>query len=215
MNEILLEVTYPQQKKRAVVLIGRFSPPHLGHYKAINQAKKFIRERPDLKLEATPIVVVIAGKKTSLDKKRNPLSPEDRISFMKYSDRANGVIFEIASNAFEAFEKVRERGFEPIAIAAGDDRADGYLELLNNNFVSPQGKKIEHYIVPNLDRQEANLGDVKKSSVIDVKTVSGTMVRAAIDNDYEDVFIKLVGLEKKPKLAKLMFAKIQKAMGEE
>ena len=213
MENELFEEILPMQRKKVVAIIGRFSPPHLGHYKAINNAKTFIRKNPDLKLEVQPVVIVIAGEKTSLDKKVNPLSAEDRINFMKYSGNAEGVIFDKSTNAFKAFERIRELGFEPIAIAAGDDRADHYLEILDKSFTN-NGKKIKHYKVPNLEREEANLTDVKDDREIDVKNVSGSMVRAAVEADFEDVFSKMVGLEKKPKLAKLLYKKVKKAMEE-
>ena len=214
MHHILEEVLLPMQKKNVVVLVGRFSPPHLGHYKAINNAKAFIRNNPKLNLEAQPVVIVIAGPKTSLDKKTNPLSVHDRINFMKYSGNADGVVFSESSNAFKAFEKVRELGYEPIVIAAGDDRADNYLSILDNHFLKKNGSKISHYKVPNLEREKASLSDLEDSATIDSSLVSGTMVRAAINAGYEDVFTKMVGLEKKPKLAKLMFKKVKKAMEE-
>lgn len=214
MYDILLEELQPAQRKKAVAIIGRFSPPHLGHYKAIDRAKAFIRKNPDLNLEAMPVVVVVAGEKTSLDLQTNPLSPQDRIDFMRYSGRADGVKFSTAKNAFSAFAAVRELGFEPIAIAAGDDRAKHYLEMLDTGFTNDDGSKIKHYIVPGLERTEANISNLTDESTIDTAAVSGTMVRAAIDADYEDVFTRMVGLEKKPKLAALMFSKIKKAMNQ-
>lgn len=139
-NGILLEAMQPAQKQRAVVIVGRFQPPTIGHYKIINLAKKYIRENSQLELFTKPVVVIVDGKKTGLNKQENPLSVEERIYFMKHSGRANGVEFLSAGNAFAAFNEVRKAGYEPIVIGAGSDRISGYLDMLNSKFVDNNGK---------------------------------------------------------------------------
>ena len=105
------------------MVIGRFNPPTKGHYAVINTVKKFIRENKNLGLEAGPVVVIVGGSKSDADKQRNPLSVEERELFMKASGYTNGCTFLSAKNAFEAFGLLRDKGFEPIAVAAGTDRS--------------------------------------------------------------------------------------------
>ena len=132
MSEILYEAdTVGEQSKRAAVMVGRMNPPTRGHYKVMDAMKAFIRDKKKLNLEATPIVVIVAGEKTGADKSKNPLTADERKSFLESSGRANGVKFIVAPSAFAAFEEVRKAGFEPIAIAAGSDRAPGYLKMLD------------------------------------------------------------------------------------
>jgi len=69
----LFEGLPPMQKKRVAFMILRGQPPTSGHYRVINKMKEFIRKNPHLNLEAKPVVVIIAGEKSSLDKKKNPL----------------------------------------------------------------------------------------------------------------------------------------------
>ena len=220
----LFEFAVGPQKLRAAVMVGRLNPPTAGHYKCMNAMKAFIRDNPDLKLH-TPIVVIIDGKKSGLDKTKNPLSAEERVKFIEASGKANGVKILVAPSGFEAFVEVRKNGFEPIAVAAGSDRADNYLDLLNKYFVNADGEQVKHVKVDGLDREnqegkgaelstamEQALKDLKKGSELDVSEVSGSMARRAVELGYTDEFAAIVGLENKPKLAQLMFNKIRVSM---
>lgn len=226
-EEYLFEATVGMQQKRAAVMVGRLNPPTAGHYKVIDSMKAFIRENRELKI-AAPVLVIVAGGKTSKDKSLNPLSAEERVKFIEASGRANGVIVLTAPSGFAAFEEVRKAGYEPIAVAAGSDRADQYLDLLDKYFTESSGGKIKHVKVTGLDRENQDgkknikttamnkaLEDLKKGGVLDTAEVSGSMARRAVELGYEEEFAQIVGLEKKPKLAKLMFEKIKAAMGAE
>lgn len=220
----ITEETVGQQKARAAVMVGRMNPPTAGHYKVIDTMKAFIRKNPDLNLSATPIVVIVDGEKTSKDKTKNPLTADERMKFMSSSGKANGVLFIKAVSAFAAFEAVRKAGYEPIAIAAGSDRRDDYLELLNKYFKDKDGKEQEHIIIPGLDREEGKnnkqgamekaLNSLKDGSSLDVSEVSGSMARRAVELGYEEEFAEIVGLGNKPKLAKLMFDKVKASLGD-
>ena len=225
-EEILLEETVGMQQKRAAVMVGRLEPPTAGHYKVLDAMKQFIRKSKDPKLDVA-VLVVVAGEKTSKDRSKNPLSAEERVKFIEASGRANGVIVLTAKSGFAAFEEVRKAGYEPIAVAAGSDRAEGYIELLDKYFTDPNGGKIKHMRVPGLDRENQDgktnqktgamnkaLDDLKKGGALDVAEISGSMARRAVELGYEEEFAQIVGLEKKPKLAKLMFDKLKASMGE-
>ena len=210
------------QSKKVAVMIGRMNPPTRGHYKVVNAMKAFIRENRDLGLEATPVVVIVAGSKSDLDKKRNPLTGDERKSFMEASGNANGVKFLIAPNAFAAFTKVREEGMEPIAVVAGDDRAPEYQRILDKHFTK-NGDPIKHHII-SIDRDfdtEHSDGDAYFDKVIEMindgdkindAQISGSLARHAVKTGNEKAFAYITGLEKKPKLASTMFKKVKEAM---
>lgn len=228
MDEILLMEGVdlpPAQKKKATIIIGRFQPPHAGHYKVIQHAWKFTKEHDMDGL----FVVIVEGVKTSEDKVANPLTSDERIRYMKNSGRANWVKdFLVAKDAFDAMVKVREAGYEPIAIAAGDDRADKYLGILDKYFLDANEKPIKHMKVKGLERDKSAVqSNVKKSTIekaleklkagneLDVEEASGTMARTAASNGFYDEFVKIVGLEKNKAAAKQMYNKIRKSIGEE
>lgn len=216
-------VNVQQQPKRAAVVIGRFNPPTIGHYAVFRITKKFIADRPELNLHPLPIVMVIEGKKSSEDKKRNPLTAADRISFMRASGKADGVVFETASNAMEALMKVRELGFEPIAIAGGSDRAEKYREMLDKYFTTPTGEKIQHYtvnITRSLKTPEATDEREGTDAILDnisdeirVGLVSASLARKAVQRGELQKFLLLVGLTgKKEPLGKKLYDKVKKEM---
>mgnify|MGYP000987590647 CR=1 FL=1 len=222
--EYLFEETVGEQKKRAVVAVGRMNPPTIGHYKVIDAMKEFIRKNKDLKLDPMPIVVIVEGKETSKDRARNPLTGEERKKFMEASGRANGVKFLISGSAFAAFEDVRKAGYEPIAVAAGSDRAPKYIELLNKYFKTNDDKPIEHHVVPGLDRDMDNetddgpaaferiCQDINDGADIPLSMVSASLTRYAAKMDDLNAFAYLTGL-KKP-LAKTMMQKVSAAQKE-
>lgn len=215
-----------QQSKRAAVVVGRFNPPTIGHYAVFDAVKKYIRSNPELRLDAVPIVVIVEGKNTSKDKHKNPLTGHERQSFMEGSGRANGCKFLISPTAYDAFEDVREAGYEPIAVAAGSDRADTYIGMLDKYFKTPDDKDIDHYVIE-LPRdadstQFGGLEDENKHAALDdilqymdddlpINMVSGSLARHAVSRDALDKFAVITGLEGKPKLADLMFKKIKAA----
>ena len=227
---MLFEDAPPMASKKVAVVIGRFSPPTKGHYEIINQARSFIKKNPKLGLEAFPVVVVIGGSKSDADKKRNPLSVDERINFMKASGNANGVTILSATNAFAAFTVLRENGFEPIAICAGSDRAPEYVKILDKHFKTPEGEPIEHHTI-NIARDEAAVETKKDDKAkaldsvlnmmhknggkdVDTDLVSGSLARRAVELGYEEEFAAITGLSSKPVLAKKMFGIIKKAMSE-
>jgi len=224
----LFEDLAPMASKKVAVVIGRFNPPTKGHYAVINSVKKFIRENKKLGLEASPAVVIIGGSKSDADKKRNPLSVEERELFMKGSGKANGALFFSATNAFAAFGMLREKGYEPVAIAAGTDRIEDYKKMLDKYFLTPDEQPIEHHKI-HLERDEdaietdkeakknamdTALKSAKAGKEIDTDLVSGSLARRAVELGYEPEFAQIVGLEDKPVLAKKMFDKIAAAIKE-
>src|SRR5271154_3902009 len=224
--DALFESMAPMGKKKVAVVIGRFNPPTKGHYAAFSAVKKFIREHPELKLEAGPAVVIIGGGKSDDDKKKNPLSVAERMVFMKASGKANGVTFYDAPNAFAAFSMLRDKGYEPIVVAAGPERLPGYKQILDKYFTTNDGKPIVHHSLTLSRDDEAvltkkkekgaavdsKLDAIKGDSELKIKEISGSLARRAVELGYEPEFAKIVGLEHNPKLAKKMFDKIKASL---
>lgn len=231
MNELdlLFEDTPPPGSKRVAVVIGRFNPPTKGHYELIGKVKTFIKAHPDLQLEAAPVVVVIGDdkkEKTPEDLLKNPLSVHERTLFMTSSGQANGVKFVTAKNAFDALTGLRKHDMEPIAIAAGSDRAGDYLRMLDQYFKTADDKPIKHVKIEVGRDEDATTSDkdVKAGSIDDtlaamkdgddpgLEAVSGSLARRAAELGYFDEFCKIVALEKNKKLAKKIYDKVRKAI---
>lgn len=184
-------------------MVGRFNPPTAGHYRVMDKMKQLLSKKSTRHFE--PVIVIIHGKETGKDKSKNPLSLSDRESFIKASGNADGFTILSASNAFEAFAECRKNGFEPITIAAGSDRAQHYVELLDEYYPShPDGSPIKHNKLTGLTRSKTNDNSVEG--------VSATLARQLAQDGNEEDFIKVVGLEHKPKLGKMLFNKVVKAL---
>lgn len=223
----LFEAITPMQNKKVAVIIGRFNPPQIGHYKLVNDVKNWIKKHPKLDLEVMPIIVVIGGSKADSDTQRNPLSIDDRIAFMQGSGRCNGIKFLSAPNAFIALEEVRKAGYEPIAVASGSDRMDGYITMLDKYYQDDQGNSIKHYkievdrdsdaVETNKDKKHDSMVDIinkmQDGDDVEIDKISASLARVAVDMDAKEEFAKIVGLENSPALAAKMFKKIKIAMG--
>lgn len=210
------KITSQQQATPVAVIIGRFNPPTIGHYAMFRVVKKFIKNNPEMKLHALPVVVVVSGKETSKDLQRNPLNGEDRIKFMQASGMADGVLFVQGTDAISGLNAVREAGYEPTAVAAGSDR-DQYKGLLDKYFTTPEGGTLKHYDI-RIQRNDIS-ADAPADSVdavlqfvepdMPISLVSGTLARAAVKAGDLEKFMILTGTTDKPDLAQMMFDKIK------
>lgn len=213
-------------RKKVAVTLGRFQPPTVGHYAVIDKMKKFILDNEELKLDAIPVVIVIEGKKTSEDKSVNPLTAAERIAYMKASGKADGVKFFKARSAFDAFKLVQQNEMEPIAVAAGSDRAENYLEMLDKYFKDENGKSVDHFKIDlkrstpvdavNYDKN-AQLEDILKymDEDIPIEMVSASLARLAVTENEFKKFQIITGLTNKPKLAQSLFDKLARSMKDE
>jgi len=222
----LFEDVPPPGSKRVAVVVGRFNPPTKGHYQVIDSVKKFIREKKTLNLQAAPVVVVIGGGKSDQDKSRNPLTVNERIYFMENSGNAVGVTFRSAKNAFEAFTQLRAAGLEPVAVAAGSDRAADYLRILDQYFKDEKDQPIKHYKIDlpraasavkddgdKEKRMDSILQALKDGDGVGIEHISGSLARRAAELDYFEEFVKITGLEKNLPAAKSLFRKVKDALG--
>jgi len=129
------EATPNVRKNKVEVFIGRMQPIHLGHIKIIKKMKN-------------PVVVLVKGAKSSLDKNRNPLSAEVQSRLLKKSIPNVKII--IAKNGYlpEIFSTLREDlHLEATKLYAGEDRLDSYkkqIERANEKLDAPQKYNLEY-----------------------------------------------------------------------
>ena len=217
-----------RQQRTAVVVVGKFSPPQVGHYKLITAAAKYMKEQ---KLDAV-IVCVAYRSKPKADDIVSAIPPEDRIEILRQSGKANIVKrehFIPANGAFDAFVQVRKIGYEPIAICTADEEAEkNYLDILDKYFKNDDDTPIKHYAVQGIERAEEAQGKddsskkelaakilqkMVKTGQFDVEDSSASLARTAAELGYADEFVKIVGLEKNIPLANKVFNQLRSAMG--
>lgn len=108
-------------KKTAVISFGRFNPITVGHEKLVN---KVVSEA--IKRKADPAIFM----SHSQDRKKNPLSYEDKISL---AQKAFGKSVK-RSNAKTIIEVAKELSgkYSDLVLVVGSDRVDHFETLLNN-----------------------------------------------------------------------------------
>ena len=156
--------------KQAAIFAGRMQPFHIGHQKTIDIA---------LKKYGKVAVIIVAGKATSKDKTKNPFSFSERKKFVRrVYPNASKVKILRADSAFIGDEKtpglvgiVRNAGWEPIALYAGEDRIPNYQTMA----------------------KRADLDNFKIEQA--ARVTSATKVRDAIKKDDQKTFKKLVPKE--------------------
>ena len=125
MNQIKSFIELTEEKNKAVVLhYGRMNPPTKGHEENVNGVK-------DLAAKHNADHLVVASH--SQDKKKNPLSPEQK---QKHLSRAfPNTNIQVANKEKPTImhhaKALAAKGYNHLIVAAGADRAKEYHELLH------------------------------------------------------------------------------------
>lgn len=125
-----------REHNNVVFAVGRLNPPTRGHSVMVQKLK----ETAQL-LNALPVLFIVDGEKSGKDKRKNPLSADQRLSLARklYSD----IKIDIVSSAFEALEVLYVQGLHPCAWVAGSDRASNYRRLLESEGLTGEIVEID------------------------------------------------------------------------
>jgi len=116
----------PKTKGTLTVAFGRFNPPTIGHQQLMDTAAMAAME------DGGDYIIVPSR---SQDKKKNPLDPDTKISFMRkmfpdHSERiANDVNYR---TIFDVLKKAHNDGYANVRIVGGADRVKEFEKLSNN-----------------------------------------------------------------------------------
>ena len=112
-----------EDKGTATVAFGRFNPPTVGHEKLLNAAKAASKGGD----------YAIYPSRTQDDKK-NPLSPDEKISFMRqlYPKHGERIVNDgDMKTIFNVLQKANEDGYSSVNIMVGADRKSEFEKLAN------------------------------------------------------------------------------------
>ena len=118
------------QRKAAVFTFGRFNPPTRGHEKLVNAVIKTASERG-----ADPYIFT----SHSQDPKKNPLSYDEKIGFMRevfpgvtiVHDGEGGAVTSQIKNVFQATGFLNAQGYTDVILVAGSDRVPEYQKTFS------------------------------------------------------------------------------------
>jgi len=107
------------------LLVGRMNPPTRAHTLLVSKLKEAA-----LRLGVRPILYLTDGEKSSKDKRKNPLSAEQRLVIAR--KLFPGVTIDVVASAYEALEVLELQGYKAKVWVAGSDRASNYRKLVSS-----------------------------------------------------------------------------------
>ena len=177
---------------------GRFNPPTIGHEKLLDAVKK---------ASAGGKYYVFAS--TSSDAKKNPLSYEDKVKYMRkmFPKHARNIILDKSKKTiFDVLVYLNSKGFTSINMVVGSDRVPEFKALVNQY----NGKEARHgyYNFKSINIVSAGQRDPDSDYI---SGMSASKLRAAASaNDYA-TFSK--GMPKGFKDAQQIFNDVRTGMG--
>lgn len=203
--------------KNAIIAPGRYNPPTIGHQAMVKLLIKKAKELSTPASEVIPVVVIVAGAKSSADKQKNPLSATDRVKIFE-KRWGNKIKVMVADNPIIAANDLQAQNINATLVVSGSDRS--YKDVLDK-YAPIDG--FEHHAVsmPSERRKpsdtEGFLSELEKSGrTPDIASVSGSLAKKAVELGYRKAFKALVQDDGKPSDADIneLFDKIKEALNE-
>lgn len=201
----------------AIMAPGRYNPPTIGHQAMVKLLIKKAKELSTAESKVIPVVVIVAGAKSSMDKQKNPLSADERVKIFE-KRWGNQVKVLVSADPISAAKELQDQGINATFVVSGSDRS--YKDVLDK-YAPIDG--FEHHAVPMpserqkpLD-QEAFLADLEKTGKTpDISAVSGSLAKKAVQLGYRKAFRALVQDHGTPSDADVdkIFDKVQDALNE-
>ena len=181
--------------KTCVFAFGRFNPVTKGHLKLM---EKMVQEAR--KHSCTAILFL----SHSQDSKKNPLSYQDKLKFVRAA-APNGlqVLESPAKNVFDALASLGATGYKNVYFVAGEDRETEFKKF--DKYKSDFGLH-NIYIISAGARKDGG-------SLDNIENVSATRLRELASQGNEADFIKYSALSNKPQDAKKMYLATRKGLG--
>jgi hypothetical protein len=117
----------PKTRGTLTVAFGRFNPPTIGHQKLMDVAAQAASQDDDGEYLIYP--------SRSHDKKKNPLDPDSKISYMRQMFPTHSERIRNDSNTktiFDVLKRAHNDGYTNVRIIGGSDRVKEFEKLSNN-----------------------------------------------------------------------------------
>jgi hypothetical protein len=116
----------PKTKGTLTVAFGRFNPPTIGHQQLMDVAAQSASQDEDGQYLIFP--------SRSQDKKKNPLDPDTKISYMQkfYPNHAGNIVNDANTKTiFDVLKMAHNNGYAGVRIIGGGDRVKEFEKLSN------------------------------------------------------------------------------------
>ena len=191
-----------QKGGTAVFTFGRFNPPTTGHEKLLkvlmNTASK---QRGDYYVFMSH----------SQDKKKNPLSHDQKMMFMKlmFPKHRSAMIKSKARNALEALVQLHDmKKYSRVVMVVGSDRVADFNTLLNRY----NGEDVKHGFYQFDEIKVVSAGE-RDPDAEGVEGMSASKMRAAVADGNYDVFKMGIPASVSDKDCKKLYDAVAKGMG--
>lgn len=188
----------PKSKGTLTIAFGRFNPPTIGHQQLMDTAAMAAME------DGGDYIIVPSR---SLDKKKNPLDPDTKISYMRrmFPDHSERIVNDPNFRTiFDVLKKAHNDGYANVRIVGGADRVKEF-ERLSNDY---NGQLYQFDMIDVLSS-----GDRDPDSNKGVEGVSASRLRlAAAEGDFI-TFRSGLPAEIKNKEALQLFDLVRQGMG--
>ena len=142
--------------KKMVFAFGRFNPPTNGHLLLATRVKEEARRRG--------ADYAIFGSST-VDKKKNPLSPTDKFRFMKKVLRGFNVVVNRKYNTFFAvLQDLSDKGYDEVTMVAGSDRVGEFKRIVSRYVGPKKDLKFSKFEVVSAGERDPDADDVSGMS---------------------------------------------------
>lgn len=163
------------KQKTAVFTYGRFNPPTIGHEALI---QKLAAEGAKYNADLIAIFPTY-----SQDKKKNPLSYDEKTEILKTFIPPNIQILPGGRTLFDVLSFLSKQGYTRVIQLAGSDRISEFKTIVDTYNNKPSKKGDILFSIPNYEFANAGQRDPDAEGVMGM---SATKVRdAAVNNDYK------------------------------
>lgn len=132
---------------KAIFAIGRFNPPTIGHEFLFKTMKTIAIAR-----SLTPFLFVVEGKGTSKDRKRNPLTGQERVSLIRQMFGFDSIIIP---TAYDAFAYIGDK-INPSILLCGEDRKKAYEAMIGHSGTNCELMSLDRDIVGHSSSEARN-----------------------------------------------------------
>ena len=180
------------KKRSAVLSFGRMNPPTIGHQKLMKKLVEVSKKE-----DGVPMLFL----SHSEDKKKNPLSYQDKLKFVR-SNTPQGlrVMDSPARTIYEAIDVLVKEGFVNIIVVCGSDRVEEFSRI--EKYKDKMG--FSNFKIVSSGERDADSDNLENS-------ISASRMREYAKNEDFEHFAKGAGCSKN--LIKDMYDATRKGMG--
>ena len=189
-----------QKEKSAVLTFGRFQPPTVGHQKLVDKVMSVSK-----KLGADAFIFP----SRSQDKKKNPLSPKDKVKWMKkFFPKANIVDNDSVKTIFDAIKSLTSKGYSNITVVVGSDRVPEFKKT-----ITPYLQHDDPQKSLNVDKFQVVSAGERDPDATGVEGMSASKMRDAAERNSFNEFLDGIPSNVSDRFASELFDLLRKNMG--